>query len=259
MLYVLIAISATISVAVLSDLIEVESQEMTRLGIDELGNPTCNCQNPDIPEEFGPEFCEELRDVDRSPICKDEKFSLTPQKLKNSEKIQGEGCDARFWKAVDGYGNSAFHTWPADYSADQRYNVVFNANIKKSDIAFEKIDVIPFEFLVDEVDEQKESERQEGEMIRIITSKENEAGPTLIESLYQHPESFLDEGKDDLVRESVVALLNAAHKDVDYPYSEYEVISITYDALGGGDYSQILNDLEEANNLHAKNICPENP
>lgn len=264
---IIIAISFTFGFAVLTEVIDVTPQPVaTFSSVDELeNNPVCNCANPENPDEFGPEFCDRLSSVQKSPICNtSEDPTIYPDLVEPSE-IQGEGCSARFWKAVDEFGYVEIHSWPIAYKPDQNFNDVFYTDIKKSDISIEEIDVIPFDFLLDD-DEDKnvnlqssdndKNKDRDDKKLKQISKTEDEAGPTLIEALYQHPESYTTEGKDDIVREAVAALLNAAHQDVDYPYSERDVISLTQEALAGGDYSDTLEEFQKYNNLHEQNLCP---
>lgn len=52
-----------------------------------------------------------------------------------------------------------------------------------------------------------------------------------------------------LVRHATAALLNAASPDVDYPYSEAEIISMVQDAYSSGEWEMPKDDLEAANEL----------
>jgi hypothetical protein len=50
-----------------------------------------------------------------------------------------------------------------------------------------------------------------------------------------------------LLRHSVAALLNAAHPDVDYDFTEAEVIAAVQDAFASGDFDAASDAFEEAN------------
>jgi len=67
-------------------------------------------------------------------------------------------------------------------------------------------------------------------------------GPTLLEALNAKGGEM-----NALLRESVAALLNAAHSDVNYPNSVVEVISSTQIALVSEDYDETANMFEEFN------------
>ena len=57
---------------------------------------------------------------------------------------------------------------------------------------------------------------------------------------------------NSLLRHSVAALLNAAHSDVDYPYSVVDVISMTQVALISEDYKETSKIFEELNEKSEK-------
>jgi len=67
-------------------------------------------------------------------------------------------------------------------------------------------------------------------------------GPTLLEALNAKGGEM-----NALLRQSVAALLNAAHSDVNYPNSVVEVISSTQIALVSEDYDETANMFEEFN------------
>ncbi|MFO8007312.1 MAG: SdrD B-like domain-containing protein [Candidatus Brocadiia bacterium] len=52
-----------------------------------------------------------------------------------------------------------------------------------------------------------------------------------------------------LIRHSVAALLNAAHPNVDYAYTEAEVIAMVQDAFATGDFETAKNEFEQQNEL----------
>ena len=61
-------------------------------------------------------------------------------------------------------------------------------------------------------------------------------------------------GEKALGRHAVAALLNAASPDVDYAYTEAEVIAAVQNAYATGDFNRVKNDLEYQNELG----CPLN-
>jgi uncharacterized repeat protein (TIGR01451 family) len=56
-------------------------------------------------------------------------------------------------------------------------------------------------------------------------------------------------GERALIRHAVAALLNAAHPDVDYLYTEAEVIAMVQDAYSSGDFMGVKNLFEAQNEL----------
>ena len=74
--------------------------------------------------------------------------------------------------------------------------------------------------------------------------------PSLIDALNSQ-----NDGIDKLARQSVAALLNAAHSKVQYPLSITEVISLTNDAIVRSDYS-VADTFAKYNNLGNSELCP---
>ncbi|MBM2819661.1 MAG: hypothetical protein HW410_1343 [Nitrosarchaeum sp.] len=79
-----------------------------------------------------------------------------------------------------------------------------------------------------------------------ISSTDN---PSLIDALNSE-----NDGIDKLVRQSVAALLNAAHPKVKYPLTITEVISLTNDAIVRSNYS-IADTFAKYNNLGNSDLC----
>jgi hypothetical protein len=73
--------------------------------------------------------------------------------------------------------------------------------------------------------------------------------PSLIDALNSQ-----NDGLDKLARQSVAALLNAAHSKVKYPLTITEVISLTNDAITKSDYS-IADTFAKYNNLGNSDLC----
>ncbi|NIS82346.1 MAG: hypothetical protein GTO14_19545 [Anaerolineales bacterium] len=74
--------------------------------------------------------------------------------------------------------------------------------------------------------------------------------PTLLQAL-----ELKGGGLNALMRQAVAALLNAAHTDIEYEFSEGEVITLTQDAFGSGDYQQTADRFNLANEM----VCPMSP
>ena len=78
-------------------------------------------------------------------------------------------------------------------------------------------------------------------------------GLTLLEAL-----NLEGDGLNKLIRESVAAMLNAAHSDVDYPRTVVEVITMTQVSLASSDYDETGILFEELNNdLQKPLLCLE--
>jgi hypothetical protein len=100
-----------------------------------------------------------------------------------------------------------------------------------------------------------------GVHITVKVGKQQITDPSLIQALNAE-----GGGINALARHAVAALLNAAHPEVDYPFTEADIIADVAAAIASGD-KQIIealkNDLDEANNLgcgidaHGNPIEPE--
>lgn len=82
---------------------------------------------------------------------------------------------------------------------------------------------------------------------------EPDLGLTLLEAL-----NLEGDGLNKLIRESVAAMLNAAHSDVDYPHTVVEVIAMTQVSLASSDYDETGILFEQLNNdLQKPLLCLE--
>ncbi|MDH3677515.1 MAG: hypothetical protein OEQ12_04355 [Nitrosopumilus sp.] len=85
--------------------------------------------------------------------------------------------------------------------------------------------------------------------------KKNSYGPTLLEVLNEKPNHHAYSiGLEDLARQSMAALLNAAHNDVPYYYQSQEVLDMTQLTVLEGDIDAI-EEFGGLNNLHSV-LCP---
>ena len=63
---------------------------------------------------------------------------------------------------------------------------------------------------------------------------------------------------DELLRQSVAAMLNAAHSDINYPYTVPQIIAMTQIALNSENYESVSDEFEENNeNLEKPLFCLE--
>jgi hypothetical protein len=97
----------------------------------------------------------------------------------------------------------------------------------------------------DKVNEEKLVEKAS------VTGDKNKKGLKLVQALQ------LKEGKLDLlIRESVAAMLNAAHPQIHYPHSVSEIMTMTQIAISTGDYDETMNVLKKANDVGNSPLCP---
>jgi len=73
--------------------------------------------------------------------------------------------------------------------------------------------------------------------------------PSLIDALNSQ-----NDGIEKLARQSVAALLNAAHSKIHYPLTITQVISLTNDAIAKSDYS-VAETFAKYNNLGNSELC----
>jgi len=89
------------------------------------------------------------------------------------------------------------------------------------------------------------------EVERIITEDdEKDHGPTLLQALHLSGENL-----NELIRESVAAILNSAHSEVDYPFTVSEIMSMTQIAIANEDYSETAKSFREVNDKNNSPIC----
>jgi len=60
---------------------------------------------------------------------------------------------------------------------------------------------------------------------------------------------------NELIRESVAAILNSAHSEVDYPFTVSEIMSMTQIAIANEDYSETAKSFREVNDKNNSPIC----
>ena len=106
------------------------------------------------------------------------------------------------------------------------------------------------ETVEEEAEESLETDEEEKDDSRNVIISEPKKGLNLLQSL-QLQGSQLNE----LVRESVAAMLNAAHPEIDYTYSVAEIISMTQIALANEEYDDTITMLKEANGRGNTPIC----
>lgn len=100
---------------------------------------------------------------------------------------------------------------------------------------------------VETADNQIAEETVENET---FTASEDVNGLTLAQALNQKDSSLAD-----LLRESVAAMLNAAHPDVNYPYTVPEIMSMAQIAIASGHYDDTVNLLQKVNDKDNSPLC----
>jgi len=179
----------------------------------------------------------------------------------------GEGCDVEFWTTHDDPGLPAEYAWPASYTPDSKYNDEFLTTLNLARIIVSGDEVIDDETTaplrgrvtsdgvsVGTATLARQPTTQESEGTERMTSESEEiigvvsldsirnstnstgripvdTSPTL-STMLSVPDIIHETfGINALARESTAALLNAAHPDINYYYTEEEIIPIDTTAL----------------------------
>ena len=245
--------------------------------LDELPGSSCSCA--DSEGNFSPENCEQfMGDYTDSPemVCEELALALNGgMEIYGDIPLETQGCNTDFWQSSSD-GSETSTVWPAGYSPNYYFNDMFQVSITlpvqednkvldekaETSSTLEAVDenvnsigvteVIPLEPL--ENDTNSDTETVEDEVVTGLTenikNSNSNNGPTLAEAL-----ELQETQLNDLLRESVAAMLNAAHSEIDYPYSVAEIIKMTQIALANEEYDETVNALKEANVRGNTPIC----
>ena len=229
----------------------------------------CQCENPAFdpdaqlpPEniEFDEIFCdfneEPFHFVQSEELCT---MSFDGPANANSygnyEEIWGQGCTVGFWRdLVDSDSGIFMRTsaatfeslvWPLGYSPDYSFNDMFQTNLA--------LPIGPSQQNNTEVIGRHDV-ATEGDNIRTTNTRFNQDGsisdPTLLQAL-----NARGGGINLLARESVAAMLNSAHDDVNYMYDINEVMEMTQEAIVSSDYMDAIIAFKTHNNAGRSSIC----
>jgi len=231
--------------------------------IQEEGTFICKCRNPNfnpnIPQfniEWGFQFCDfsdpALEYFPSLMLCTWENTSVEYGTFVTTYQ---EGCNAGFWidhmrmseQRLNPDPEGAFLNlaWPSGYDPDNSFNDMFQTN---------------FALVVGDTNTTEEATGRhdvatEDEASRTTTSRYSQGGlisdPTLEDAL-----NARGGGINQLARESVAAMLNAAHSTVDYHYSVPEIMQITQKAIVDEDYTTATILLKTYNEANPSSICP---
>ena len=102
----------------------------------------------------------------------------------------------------------------------------------------------------EEVEEILETDEEEKDASGNVIISEPKKGLSLLGALHLKGSQL-----NELVRESVAAMLNAAHPEIDYTYSVAETISKTQIALANEEYDDTITMLKQANVRGNTPIC----
>jgi len=189
-----------------------------------------------------------------------------------------QGCGVGFWK--NGQFRESFDldssniVWPEGYNPDYYFNDIFQTTIGQPQ-GFVKVDEAGLSENEDSVNTSEEDEMQDTDVVlrdqsedeiveeeveaesiseqEIIQNDESDRGPTLLEALNARGGDM-----NSLLRHSVAALLNAAHPEINYPYSVVQVLELTQISIINENYQDTIDKFERYNeNAEKPSMCLE--
>ena len=246
-------------------------------------NSVCTCAGED--GLFTMENCEGF---DGSPYSDPNMLCVSEtaiQEYGDRAPLSIQGCGVDFWKnnlQTSGLATveSVNTIWPSGYQPEYYFNDMFHTTIsqpqnvlvgneekesedrknKDGDDVSPPNDVISAESENELGDDDKNNskdkedgigkaeEKDEKEKLR---NEKQEKGPTLLEALEANGGEM-----NGLLRNSVAALLNAAHSEINYPYSVSQVITMTQVALINQEWQKTSDLFEESNEKAEKpSLC----
>jgi len=244
-------------------------QELLFLGgiqeIEDEGTFICKCRNPNfdpnMPQfgiewdimfcDFGPGGMFEPSDM----LCNLAQGGYA--EYGNYLEVYGEGCDVGFWNYTmrepisrdhESEAYSAFKNlvWPPGYEGDYSFNNMFQTNMALASGPTNATSTVV----------GRHDVATEDGGTRTTTDRYNQGGlisnPTLEEAL-----NARGGGINQFARESVAALLNAAHDDVNYYYTVPEVMQITQQAIVDEYYADAIFELKTFNTVVRSAFCSE--
>jgi len=293
---VLVALSVISGVGVLgSNVFEIELQKYKIFNsFSEFDNPTCSCLGDD--GTFSQENCQAFSNgfSDPNNLCTS---VAEPGEYGDPVKIlSAQGCGVGFWKNNLDSGLASIQSentlvWPEGYQPDYYFNDMFhttinlpqndldveiakvakNQNDKKDnvididdDVKLAKVDnnqndkkdnVIDIDddgsVVESDIEDVKDNDDDGIDAAQVDSAKDN--GPTLQEALNSKGGDM-----NSLLRQSVTAMLNAAHPDINYPYSVIQVIELTQISIINEDYKDTKELFEKSNEKAEKpSMCLE--
>ena len=243
----------------------------------EFDNPQCACANTE--GEFSQANCNGFDGApysDPNDTCTS--VSSITEYGSPGKILSAQGCGVGFWK------NSQFResfdldssniVWPEGYNPDYYFNDIFQTTIGQPQ-GFVKVDEAGLSENEDSVNTSEEDEMQDTDVVlrdqsedeiveeeveaesiseqEIIQNDESDRGPTLLEALNARGGDM-----NSLLRHSVAALLNAAHPEINYPYSVVQVLELTQISIINENYQDTIDKFEQYNeNAEKPSMCLE--
>ena len=233
--------------------------------IQDEGTFICVCKNPSFNPglpvgpfniEWGTQFCLLGPGQTYAPSAMLCSWENTDIEYGTALELYGEGCEVSFWQNHETMIQKRLTSgeiewvmaldWPTGYNSNHLYNALFQTNLaltsgpsNASSTVIGRHDVAT-----------------EDDGTRTTTSRYNQggllSGPTLEDAL-----NARGGGINLFARESVAALLNAAHDDVNYYYTVPEVMQITQQAIVDESYIDAVIELKKFNTVNKSDFCSE--
>ena len=98
----------------------------------ELTITECTCEDPNSPGNYGSEFCDGVI-IEEGSYC----YTILNQAQANIDpavvqSLEGEGCDATFWRELQNPEIIQIHAWPPEYNPDFHFNDIFLTTLDNS-------------------------------------------------------------------------------------------------------------------------------
>jgi len=179
------------------------------------------------------------------------------------------GCTSKDWIKLSKRGAS---NWPPGYQKDMLFNDIFQTSLYQyvlkgidSDDKDDKDD--------DDKDDRdkdakgKKHKDDKGKKYKDDKGKTHKDGKGYKHKFYDIYELTLIQAlknKGDwephsakFAKQAVASLLNAAHFDINYYYSEIEIIQMTQDTVVNNDYKDMTKEFKKYNKIGNDSVCPK--
>ena len=271
--------SGLMGVGVLGNIFLIDIQPLGLFAsLDELPGSSCSCANSE--GIFSPENCNQfMEDFTDSPemVCDELALALNGgTEMYGDIPLETQGCNADFW-LNNKFDPASSSVWPPGYSPKYYFNEIFQVSItlpvqednkeldgesETSSSTLEAVDEnvnaigvteeIPLEPLENITSSDTETVEDEvaSSLAVNVENSNSDNGINLAEALELQGTPL-----NDLLRESVSAMLNAAHSEIDYPYTVAEIITMTQIALANEEFDETVIILKEANDRGNTSIC----
>jgi len=231
------------------------------------GGFNCACSDPDgIVPGFDMGFCntddndpESLGTVGNQ-LCTWEINGDDYGDLLNTDE---EGCTPKDWIKISKRGGSS---WPAGYHKDMLFNDIFQTTLfKHNNNGVDNDDDDDRRGHDDDDDKDDREKDDKGKKHKDNDDKDDKSkknkgkknGELTLWQALEQKRGLLDPHAAKFAKEAVASLLNAAHYDINYYYSEIKIIHMTQDAVVNDDYKDITKEFKKYNKIGNNSVCPK--